>query len=59
MVVVRLPAPGQKFFDMVGRLRGGTGLHVCEQSLRIDAIHLGRHDQAVLGGGPGAPRRMF
>jgi hypothetical protein len=35
----------------MSRMRGDPGQDVGQPGLRIDAVHLGRHDEAVHGGG--------
>jgi len=43
--------PGQQFVDAVDRVIGDAREHVAEVGFRIDAVQLGRADQAVDRGG--------
>ena len=41
------PAPGQQIVNTRGRMIGDAAEHVGEPGLWIDAVHLGRDDQAI------------
>jgi len=43
--------PGQEFFDAADGMVSDLGQHGAEIVLRIEAVQLGRSDQAVHGGG--------
>ena len=45
------PVPGQQFVEPMSRMGGDARENVGEPSLRIDAVHLARDDQAVHGRG--------
>jgi hypothetical protein len=50
-LLVRLPIPGKKISDLVGRVIWKAGEHVGEPSLGIDVVHLAGLDQGIDGGG--------
>ena len=50
--MVRLPIPGKKISDLVGRMVRKAGEHVGKPGLRIDVVHLAGLDQGIDGGGP-------
>src|SRR5665213_1321504 len=50
-LLVRLPIPGKKISDLVGRMIWKAGEHVGEPSLGIDVVHLAGLDQGIDGGG--------
>jgi hypothetical protein len=43
--IFRTPVPGQRLVDPPGQVIPQSGEHVCEPSLRIDAVALGGLDQ--------------
>jgi hypothetical protein len=49
--LVRLPIPGKKISDFVGRVIWKAGEHIGEPSLGIDVVHLAGLDQGIDGGG--------
>jgi len=50
-LLVRLPIPGKKIRDFVGRVIWKAGEHVGEPGLGIDVVHLAGLDQGIDGGG--------
>jgi hypothetical protein len=50
-LLARLPIPGKKINDFVGRVIWKAGEHVGEPSLGIDVVHLAGLDQGIDGGG--------
>ena len=49
--MIRLPIPGKKISDFVGRVIWKAAEHVGEPGLRIDVVHLAGFDQGIDGGG--------
>jgi hypothetical protein len=50
-LLVRLPIPGKKIRDFVGRVIWKAGEHVGEPGLGIDVVHFAGLDQGIDGGG--------
>ena len=48
--MIRLPIPGKKISDFVGRVIWKAAEHVGEPGLRIDVVHLAGLDQGIDSG---------